>query len=236
MKFFSHTSQLLFSIFWLAILVLSIEPGDLGVKWNVDLATGPTDRPRRWHVWTAILEFDDLVSKLFTNGEIAGIARMGYKAMENNYATKPWNDPNLPAKVDGPNNVPVMVAVITFGKRVYIASPIKGKNPREPLYNHLDKVLRETLLECQFDLNAEGDHENIGACGELMAAHIAIQSGIDADLKANEDGHRGILIGGKVRHLINDGCEDILPTKFLRTATLVDENPYTVYRLPILTL
>ena len=179
--------RLLLLLSWLFIPILAIEPGKLGISWNVQLATEPNDKPRMKFAWTSIVEFDENVVDMFSDEEIVGMAKVAWADMKADWQTKPWKKSpyNLPNKqID---KVPRVMTVIVHGKNMYFASSVQGKGLALPFTAAGHPKVREALIACQVESTTGKPHDNKASCGEPMAAHIAFQSGL------------GSLNGAKVR-------------------------------------
>ncbi len=167
-----------FLLSWLALYVLSIDSGKLGIVWNKQLATEPTANPRQKHAWLSIAEFDKNVVDIFSDEEIAGLAKLAHEDMMKEFKSDnpPWRDPrnNIPARQL--KKAPVAMTLIVSGKRIYAASSVRGGGIAYTPY--ATAKVREALIQCQMETAGHTPHRTIAGCGEPMAAHLAFESGL----------------------------------------------------------
>lgn len=162
----------------LALSVFGIDAGVLGISWNVQLATEPTDNPRHKHSWMSIVEFDKNVVDIFSDEEIVGLARRAFDDMKADYGRNdpPWKDPKNNIDADQPKDAPAAMSAIAIGQQLFLSSSVRGGGLGYTP-SAFTKV-REALIQCQMETGGNTKHLTLAGCGEPMAAHIALQSGL----------------------------------------------------------
>ena len=194
---------------WWASGVIGIEPGKLGIAWSRDLALTPKDNARLKMGWLGIAQFEDVIED-WSNEELAGLAKSAWKDMETNFkkTPKPWAGIEEIEKFKT-FDIPTIMTLIIKGKLLYAASSVRSlkayRNPpggamtgeekedRQSAYiGNLHGMVRFALIACQLQsLNKDGTHRREENCGEIMAAHIAMENGlILTDLKGAKVSHR----------------------------------------------
>ena len=181
----SKALQLWLILSSLALLVISIDPGRLGLTFNGELAG------RQKYTWLSMVEYDQNIVDIFSDGDIVGIVRQAHKDMETDHARDDadWKKPEYNIDAKRLARAPAVMTGIVFGKRLYLASSVKGIGlglAYLPTGGN-DKV-REALISCQVQSAQDKMHRTWAGCGEPMAAHIAFASGLKS------------LNGGKVSH------------------------------------
>lgn len=170
--------RIIISLACLALCVLAIEPGKLGITWNVQLATEPANNPRLKYAWTSIAEFDRNVVDIFSDEEIAGLARLAWNDMNTDFKRDdpPWRDPKYKIPDRQPKTAPNVMTLIVAGKSIYFASSVRGGGIAYTPFGN-PKVVA-ALIECQMETGGNTKHRLLAGCGEPMAAHIALTSGL----------------------------------------------------------
>lgn len=162
----------------LALSVFCIDAGVLGISWNVQLATEPTENPRHKHSWMSIAEFDKNVVDIFSDEEIVGLARRAFDDMKADFGRNdpPWKDPANNIGEDQPMAAPVAMSAIAIGQQLFLSSSVRGGGLGYT--PSASTAVREALIQCQMETGGNTKHRTLAGCGEPMAAHIALQSGL----------------------------------------------------------
>ncbi|KAH8763227.1 hypothetical protein F5883DRAFT_523701 [Diaporthe sp. PMI_573] len=150
-------------VFFTLLLRVAAQAPVLGVT----LDTSARDDADRI-IYSTKLTFTEDTGTLFSDGQIYGLARLGFEEMRTKYAT------------DGvePEVQPVMMAAMAVGNSIYISSNIKG-GPFFYAYTdtHLKPEVTLALERCTTSLEqnrgvpVSGQHRTKASCAEIAALH-----------------------------------------------------------------
>jgi hypothetical protein len=150
-------------VFFTLLLRVTAQAPVLGVT----LDTSARDDAERI-IYSTKLTFTEDTGTLFSDGQIYGLARLGFEEMRTKYAA------------DGvePEVQPVMMAAMAVGNSVYISSNIKG-GPFFYAYTdtHLKPEVTLALERCTTSLEqnrgvpVSGQHRTKASCAEIAALH-----------------------------------------------------------------